>query len=114
MPRSAAGVVVLVLVVLTVGCATVQQAAIEDLIQTAASPSDHIRIAEYYRAEAVEARQTADDHRRLAASYGGRQSWGVAFAERARAHCMTLARLEENRAISYELLAAEHERRAEE
>lgn len=110
MLRSRAIPTIMLLVTLSLGCAAGQRSAIEGLVETADSPADHAKIIEYYQAEAAEAREKAAEHRRLADSYGGRQNWGVAFAERAMAHCMTLARLEEERAASYAQLAAEHER----
>lgn len=112
-PGTASALLVL-LAVLGLDCASVSRPSIEDLVWIADSPDDHMRMAEYYRAAAAEAREDAAQHQRLAEVYGGRHRWGMAFAARAREHCNELSASAEKSAAQYEWFAAEHERLAEE
>lgn len=95
------------------GCASVAPKPVDEMVRSAESAGDHWRIVEHYREAAAEARRQGAEHRRLAGVYGGRHSWGVAFADRARDHCEELAAFEEERAAHFDLLAAEHERIAQ-
>jgi hypothetical protein len=95
-------------------CASLQDTRIEEQVRSAQSSSDHWKIVEYYRAEAGQARKKSAQHRRLAGVYGGPQREGMVFAEHAREHCNTLADSEDVIAAQYDLLAAEHERLAQE
>lgn len=99
---------------LLAGCASPGAGALDGLVGSARSASDHRKIADLYRREAAKAREEGLGHRRLATAYAGRHSWGAAFAERAGRHCNDLADAEEERAVRFELLAVEHDRLAHE
>jgi hypothetical protein len=102
------------LAVLALGCATAPGPSIEEMVRSAESPSDHMRIAEHYRRAAAEAREDAAEHERLAEVYGGPHRWGAAFAALAREHCNDLSASSYQRAAHYDQLASEHERLAHE
>ena len=99
--------------VLVIGCASHQAPRIERMVQSAVSASDHRAIAEYYRNDAAAARESGQEHRRLAGVYGALHNRNVAFASRAADHCNELAATEDERAAMFELLAVEHERLAQ-
>lgn len=101
-------------VLLGLHCASLRGPSLEDTVQSAESPSDHLRIVESYRRAAAEARDDAAEHERLAEVYAGRHRWGMAFAARAGQHCNELAALSQQRAARYDALASEHERLAQE
>ena len=97
------------------GCASnVPDIEIQSMVSTAESAADHRRIAAYYREQAAQSVASASAHRYLAERYGDRQSWGVAFTERARQHCDQIARRKDEAAVQYEFLAVQHELLAQE
>lgn len=97
------------LIAFQIGCASVGEPNIEALVSSESSSADHREIAAYYREKAAEMRELSAMHRRLAEVYGDRLNWGVAFAVYQSEHCKKLADTQEQVAIGYEYLAAQHE-----
>lgn len=97
-------------IALQIGCASVGEPSVEQLVGSAASPASHAEIATYYREKAAEMRELSAMHRRLAEVYGDRLSWGLMFAGYQSQHCRELANTQEQAAIKYESLALEHEK----
>jgi hypothetical protein len=85
------------------------------LLKTANEPSQHLRIAAYYRAEAARLRQSAKEHSDLAAIYNEKHPFaameskhGDAFGQGGR-HCKKFAELAEEQAKEADALVALHE-----
>jgi ribulose kinase len=82
-------------------------ADIEEMISSAKTPADHEAIASYYEGQAKEARQKAEEHRKMGEAYkkgGGALAAKTHFHE----HCEALTRSYNAEAKEYEALAASH------
>jgi ribulose kinase len=82
-------------------------ADIAEMISSAKTPADHEAIAGYYEGQAKEARQKAEEHRKMGETYkkgGGALAAKTHFHE----HCEALARSYTAEAKEYEALAAAH------
>ena len=91
--------------------ATVAAADIAEMISSAKTPADHEAIAAYYDGEAKEARQKADEHRKMGEAYkkgGGALAGKTYFHE----HCEALTRSYTAEAKENESLAAAHRQMA--
>lgn len=104
--------------VLLAGCASPHYGAtheqIEQRITNARTRSDHLSLAEFFDAEAQEARKRAEKHKTMAKGYAG-DGWGRGKpAIQAREHCETVAALNEKAAQENEALAALHRQLASE
>ena len=73
------------------------------LLKTAKEPSEHLRIAAYYRQESSRLNNEAELHRAWANIYG--KGYGLA-------HCTNLAKLDAQGAKEADALAAFHEKMA--
>ena len=82
-------------------------ADIEQMIASAKTPADHEAIAAYYEGQAKEARQKAEEHRKMGAVY---KKEGGAFLHKTHfdEHCAALIRNFTSEAKEYEALAAAH------
>lgn len=83
---------------------------INKLIQTATTPEDHMKIADYYQKQAEEAEVSAHSHASMAASYENR---GKPMPGPAK-HCSNLSKDYQKAAEEYKALAKEHKKMAEE
>ena len=90
------------------------------LLKTAKEPSEHRRIAAYYRHEAASLTQSAKEHSELAAIYQQKHPFaameskhGDAFGQGA-SHCEKFAQLAKEQAKEAEALAVLHEDMAKE
>ncbi len=78
------------------------------LIETADSPADHLKIAEYYEEQAVMMEKKATLHASMAEAYEGTKFSGMT------SHCEKLVKEFEGSAEQYEAMAAEHRKMAQE
>ncbi len=102
---------VLLMTVALAGCASGPKPPPPELqqqIEAAQTPSDHEAIAAYYDREAVSARATAEEHRKMAKRYEGITS--IRGRSGMPGHCRSLATIYESAAVEYQALAAEHRR----
>jgi len=86
-------------------------ADIAEMIGSAKTPADHEAIAAYYDGQAKEARQKAEEHRKMGEAYkkgGGALAGKTHFYE----HCEVLTRNYTSDANQYEALAAAHRQKA--
>jgi hypothetical protein len=83
---------------------------INKLIQTATTPEDHMKIANYYEKQAEEAEVSARAHASMAASY---ESRGKPLPGPAK-HCSNLSKDYTKAAEEYKAMAKEHKKMAEE
>ena len=94
------------------GCVLPPQAAVPELserVDAARQRSDHAGLVAYFKEEAAAARNKANWHRRLAASYSGPlSSAGGGGDLRMAAHCESIAQLYEPVAVEYEGMADFH------
>ena len=81
-------------------------AGLEERLQTATTPEDHLAVAEPYREKAGETRRAAEEHLRLAQRYvqvckrfGKRKQW----------HCQLIAAHQRKIAEGYDALAELHD-----
>lgn len=77
------------------------------LIETANTPQDHLKIAEYYEEQAVKMDKKAILHEAMAKAYQGRKMTGMT------SHCEKLASDSKASAEQYRDLAAEHKKMAQ-
>ena len=87
-----------------------EEEEINKLIQTATTPQDHMKIANYYQKKAEEAELSANSHASMAASYENR---GKPMPGPAK-HCSNLSKDYKKAAEEYKALAVEHKKMAEE
>jgi hypothetical protein len=87
-----------------------QEEEINKLIETAKTPEDHMKIAEYYEKEATKAEAQARLHASLADSYKNR---GKPFTGLAK-HCSDLSKRYMEAAKDYKAMAMEHMKMAQE
>ena len=107
--------VVTVLSAAFTGCAvepTTPSAQLPDKVEAALKHSDHAGLVAYYAEEATAARDKANWHRRLAASY--RSLSGGGASPNLAAHCESLARMYELIATEYDGMAQFHQMLARE
>lgn len=83
---------------------------IQRLIETAATPEDHIRIAEYYEKQAADMELKASSHASMADSYENRGKPLLGLAK----HCRNLSKGYTEAAKEYRAMAMEHRNMAEE
>jgi hypothetical protein len=76
------------------------------LIETADTPADHIKIAEYYEEQAVLMEKKTTLHESMAQAYKGGKMTGMST------HCKNLAKESEASAEQYKAMAAEHRKAA--
>ncbi len=86
-----------------------QEDGIDKLIETAKTPEDHMKIAEYYEKEATKAEAQARLHASLADSYKNR---GKPFTGLAK-HCSDLSKRYMEVAKDYKTMAMEHMKMAQ-
>ncbi|MAT38207.1 MAG: hypothetical protein CL946_01245 [Ectothiorhodospiraceae bacterium] len=77
------------------------------LIETADTPEDHLKIAEYYEEQAVMMEKKATLHASMAKAYQGGKMAGMST------HCKNLAKESEASAEQYRTMAAEHKKMAQ-
>ncbi len=82
---------------------------INKLIQTATTPEDHMKIADYYQKKAEEMEVSARSHASMAASYENR---GKPLPGPAK-HCSNLSKDYTKAAEEYKAMAMEHRKMAE-
>jgi hypothetical protein len=78
------------------------------LIETADTPEDHLKIAEYYEEQAVLMEEKATLHESMAKAYEGGKMAGMST------HCKNLAKDSAASAEQYRAMAAEHKKMAQE
>jgi predicted ATP-grasp superfamily ATP-dependent carboligase len=78
------------------------------LIQTAKTPEDHLKIAEYYEEQAVMMEKKANLHESMAEAYQGGKMAGMPT------HCDKLAKESKESAEQYRAMAEEHKKMAQE
>jgi hypothetical protein len=78
------------------------------LIETADTPEDHLKIAEYYEEQAVMMEKKATLHAAMAKAYQGGKMAGMTT------HCDKLAKDSDASAEQYKAMAAEHKKMAQE
>lgn len=78
------------------------------LIETADTPEDHLKIAEYYEEQAVMMEKKATLHESMAEAYQGGKMAGMPT------HCEKLAKDSKASAEQYREMAAEHKKMAQE
>ncbi|MEW6143515.1 MAG: hypothetical protein AB1598_00705 [Thermodesulfobacteriota bacterium] len=78
------------------------------LIETADTPEDHLKIAEYYEEQAVLMEKKATLHESMAKAYEGGKMGGMST------HCKNLAKDSTSSAEQYRAMAAEHKKMAQE
>jgi hypothetical protein len=78
------------------------------LIETADTPEDHLKIAEYYEEQAVMMEKKATLHESMAKAYQGGKMAGMPT------HCEKLAKDSKASAEQYRAMAAEHKKMAQE
>jgi len=78
------------------------------LIETADTPEDHLKIAEYYEEQAVMMEKKATLHESMAEAYQGGKMAGMPT------HCEKLAKESGASAEQYKAMAAEHKKMAQE
>jgi hypothetical protein len=83
---------------------------IQKLIETAATPEDHTKIAEYYEKQGREAERKANFHASMAVAYKNRGKPLLGLAQ----HCENLAKKYTEAAEEYEAMATEHRKMAKE
>jgi hypothetical protein len=77
------------------------------LIETADTPEDHLKIAEYYEEQAVMMEKKATLHEAMAKAYQGGKMAGMST------HCENLAKDSTATAEQYRTMAAEHRKMAQ-
>ena len=80
------------------------------LIETAKTPEDHIKIAEFYEAQAVKMQEKATKHSEMASAYKSRSKPMPGMVR----HCTDLAAESKAQADEYNKMAAEHRKMAQE
>jgi hypothetical protein len=78
-------------------------------VETAQTPAQHIALAQHYREEAREARDSMHRHERMARSYAGGKSARKVPMER---HCKSLAEKYAEMSEEYDALAKLHQEEA--
>jgi len=87
-----------------------EEKEIQKLIETASTPEDHIKIADYYEKQAVIAERKADHHASMAVAYKNRGKPLPGLAK----HCDNLAQKYTEAAGDYKAMATEHREMAKE
>lgn len=77
------------------------------LIETADTPEDHLKIAEYYEEQAVLMEKKATHHESMAQAYEGTKMTGMS------SHCEKVAEDYKASAEQYQAMAAEHKKMAQ-
>ena len=85
-----------------------EEEEINKLIETAITPEDHMKIAEYYEKQAEKMEVKAHSHASMAASYRarGKPIFGLGI------HCRNLSKKYKETAEEYKALAMEHRKMA--
>lgn len=83
---------------------------ITTLIETAKTPEDHIKIAEFYEMQAQKMQKKAAKHTAMASAYKSRSKPWPGMVR----HCTNLANESKEEAAEYNKLAAEHRKMAQE
>ncbi len=91
------------------GSAT-EEEEINKLIETAKTPEDHIKIADYYEKQAAKMEQEASFHASLADSYKNRSKPFLGLAK----HCSDLSKKYRGAAKDFKAMAMEHMKMAQE
>lgn len=105
----------LLLSVVIAGCAGGPKSpspALQQLIESANTRTEHTELAAYYDREAAGARTNAAHHRRMAKSYEAMSPPERGGASM-RAHCNAIVTMFDGIAVEYDRLAAEHRRLGE-
>ena len=87
-----------------------EEEEIMTLIETAKTPEDHIKIAEFYEAQAVKMQEKATKHSEMASAYKSRSKPMLGMVK----HCTALATESKEQAEEYNKMAAEHRKMAQE
>ena len=87
-----------------------EEEEIQKLIETASTPEDHTKIAEYYEKQAGEAERKANFHASMGEAYKNRGKPLPGLAK----HCESLAKKYTEAAEEYKAMAIEHRDMAEE
>jgi len=83
---------------------------IDKMIETAKTPEDHLKIAEYYEKQAAKMEREASFHASLAESYKNRGKPLLGLAK----HCSDLSKRYMEAAKDYKAMAMEHMKMAQE
>ncbi len=86
-----------------------EEEEINKLIETAATPEDHMKIADYYQKQAEKMEVEAHSHASMAASYENRGKPLPGLAK----HCSNLSKDYKKAAEEYRAMAKEHKKMAE-
>jgi hypothetical protein len=86
-----------------------EEEEINRLIETAATPEDHMKIADYYQKQAEKMEAEASSHASMAASYENRGKPLPGLAK----HCSNLFKDYKKAAEEYRAMAKEHKKMAE-
>ncbi len=86
-----------------------EEEEIMTLIETAKTPEDHIKIAEFYEAQAVKMQEKATKHSEMASAYKSRSKPMPGMVR----HCTALATESKEQAEEYNKMAAEHRKMAQ-
>jgi hypothetical protein len=87
-----------------------EEEEIMTLIETAKTSEDHIKIAEFYEAQAVKMQEKATKHSEMASAYKSRSKPMPGMVK----HCTDLATESKEQADEYNKMAAEHRKMAQE
>ncbi len=87
-----------------------EEEEIMTLIETATTPEDHIKIAEFYEMQAVRMQEKADKHSAMASAYKTRSKPWPSMIR----HCESLVTESKAQADEYNKMAAEHRKMAQE
>src|SRR5579885_360746 len=86
-----------------------EEEEINKLIETAATPEDHMKIADYYQKQAEKMEAEASSHASMAASYENRGKPLPGLAK----HCSNLSKDYKKAVEEYRAMAKEHKKMAE-
>jgi hypothetical protein len=87
-----------------------EEEEITTLIETAKTPGDHIKIAEFYEMQAVNMQEKAAKHAAMASAYKSRSKPWPGMVR----HCTNLANESKEETTEYSNTAAEHRKMAQE
>ncbi|MEW6144112.1 MAG: hypothetical protein AB1598_03730 [Thermodesulfobacteriota bacterium] len=91
-----------------VSTSATEEVDITELIKTAKTPEDHIKIAEYYEEQRAIMEKQASLHESMAEAYEGTKMTGMTN------HCENLSKEFKQSAEQYKAMAEEHEKMAQE
>ena len=81
-----------------------------NLVETAETPEDHMKLAEYYNNQAEKMEKTASQHESMGEAYKKRSKQMPGMAS----HCAKLSKESKESAAQYRAMAEQHEKMAQE